>query len=47
MGHLEVSDETRSGLLEFASGDDTESDVDLLIVSILQLIVATREFQFV
>ena len=47
MGHLEVSDETRSGLLEFASGDATESDVDSLIVSILQLIVATREFQFV
>jgi hypothetical protein len=54
LGRLDVSDETRSGLLAFAGhGESSESaspgdsDKDHQIVSILQLIVATREYQLV
>jgi hypothetical protein len=54
LGRLDVSDETRSGLVAFAghgesseSASPDDSDQDHQIVSILQLIVATREYQLV
>ena len=58
LGRLDVSDETRSDLVDFASGGETpggpsggepdsDSITDELIVSINQLIVATREYQLV
>ena len=60
LGRLDVSAETRSGLVQFvengeASTDGSNgepgagavSDEDRLIVSLLQLIVATREYQLV
>jgi len=59
LGNLQVADDTRSGLVEFTnsnvilrlSKDDTPADnsddARNAIASLLQLIVATREYQFV
>ena len=60
LGRLDVSDETRSDLVDFATSgkasrgpSDSESDSgpgsdeDRSIISIMQLIVATREYQLV
>jgi hypothetical protein len=47
LGRLEVSDETRSNLVDFASDAKPGASLDERIVSLLQLIVATREYQLV
>jgi len=43
LGNLQVEDDTKHGLVDFASGDVS----DEAVASLLQLIVATREYQFV
>ena len=45
LGWLDVSDETRSELVEFASRNS--SDRDQQVSSLLQLIVSTREYQLI
>ena len=45
LGWLEISDETRSELMDFASRNN--SDIDHEISSLLQLIVSTREYQLI
>ncbi len=48
LGNLQVSDETREGLVQFASSaEDSAHPSDQDVASLLQLIVATREYQFV
>ncbi len=43
LGNLQVEDDTKHGLVDFVSGDVS----DEAVASLLQLIVATREYQFV
>jgi len=45
LGWLDVSDETRSELVEFASSNN--SDIDHQVSSLLQLVVSTREYQLI
>ena len=45
LGRLDVSDETRSELVKFASRNS--SDRDQQVSSLLQLIVSTREYQLI
>ena len=48
IGRLQVTDSTLSGLTEFVEGNvDVGNPSDEQIASLLQLIVATREYQFV
>jgi uncharacterized protein (DUF1800 family) len=48
LGNLQVADDTRNGLEEFTSNNvDASSPSNEAIASLLQLIVATREYQFV
>ena len=48
LGNIQVSDQVNEGLVEFASNfENTARPSNENIASLLQLIVATREFQFV
>lgn len=48
LGYLEVADDTRTGLVEFTSANvDASNPTNEQVAALLQLMVATREYQFV